>query len=95
MLVRRLVVPVLALGVLSACSALLPVGWTGRYGRRTASGTVHTGAALRHLGTARTGAYLVIAPFVGALLASPTSSPPPRPPRHGGGRYKVAGPATK
>ena len=52
------VVPVLALGVvLSACAAL-PVGWTGRqaglaswygpglYGRRTASGTVHTGAAL-------------------------------------------------
>jgi rare lipoprotein A len=42
---RRLVVPVLALGVLSACT-LLPVGWTGLYGRRTASGTVHTGAAL-------------------------------------------------
>jgi rare lipoprotein A len=54
---RRLVVPVLALGVLSAC-AVLPVGWTGRqaglaswygpgfHGRRTASGTVHTGAAL-------------------------------------------------
>jgi rare lipoprotein A len=54
---RSLVVLVLALGVLSACSAL-PVGWTGRqaglaswygpglYGRRTASGTVHTGAAL-------------------------------------------------
>ena len=56
-MLRRLVVPVLALGVLSAC-ALLPVGWTGRqaglaswygpglHGRRTASGTVHTGAAL-------------------------------------------------
>jgi rare lipoprotein A len=55
---RRPVVLVLALGVLSACTALLPVGWTGRqaglaswygpglYGRRTASGTVHTGAAL-------------------------------------------------
>ncbi len=28
-LLRRLVVPVLALGVLSAC-AVLPVGWTGR-----------------------------------------------------------------
>ena len=56
---RRLpVVLVLALGaVLSAC-AVLPVGWTGHqaglaswygpglYGRRTASGTVHTGAAL-------------------------------------------------
>jgi rare lipoprotein A len=53
-----LVVLVLALGVvLSACSAL-SVRWTGRqaglaswygpglYGRRTASGTVHTGAAL-------------------------------------------------
>jgi rare lipoprotein A len=49
----------LVLGVvLSACTAVLPVGWTGRqgglaswygpglYGRRTASGTVHTGAAL-------------------------------------------------
>ena len=57
-LLRRLVVPVLAFGVLSACSALLPAGWTGRqaglaswygpelYGRHTASGTVHTGAAL-------------------------------------------------
>ena len=56
-MLRRLVVPVLALGVLSAC-AVLPVGWTGRqaglaswygpgfHGRRTASGTVHTGAAL-------------------------------------------------
>ena len=54
---RRLVVLVLALGALSACAAL-PVGWTGRqaglaswygpelYGRHTASGTVHTGAAL-------------------------------------------------
>jgi rare lipoprotein A len=54
---RRPVVLVLALGVLSACT-VLPVGWTGRqsglaswygpglYGRRTASGTVHTGAAL-------------------------------------------------
>src|SRR3712207_9501784 len=52
------VVLVLVLGVLSACSTMLPVGWTGRqaglaswygpglYGRRTASGTVHTGAAL-------------------------------------------------
>ena len=52
------VVLVLAFGVvLSACS-VLPVGWTGRqaglaswygpgfHGRRTASGTVHTGAAL-------------------------------------------------
>ena len=56
-MLRRLVVPVLALGVLSAC-AVLPVGWTGRqaglaswygpglHGRRTASGTVRTGAAL-------------------------------------------------
>jgi rare lipoprotein A len=54
---RRPVVLVLALGVLSACT-VLPVGWTGRqaglaswygpglHGRRTASGTVHTGAAL-------------------------------------------------
>jgi rare lipoprotein A len=54
---RRPVVLVLALGVLSACT-VLPVGWTGRQaglaswygpgfrGRRTASGTVHTGAAL-------------------------------------------------
>ena len=52
-----LVVLVLAIGAFSACSAL-PVGWTGRqaglapwygpglHGRRTASGTVHTGAAL-------------------------------------------------
>ena len=49
---RRLVVLVLALGVLSACSTLLPVGWTGRqaglaswygpgfHGRRTASGEI-------------------------------------------------------
>jgi rare lipoprotein A len=57
-LLRRLVGFLLALGVvLSACS-VLPVGWTGRqaglaswygpglHGRRTASGTVHTGAAL-------------------------------------------------
>ena len=46
-----------ALGSLPSC-AMLPVGWTGRqaglaswygpglHGRRTASGTVHTGAAL-------------------------------------------------
>ena len=54
---RPLVLILAVLGVLSACSAL-PVGWTcrqaglaswygpGLYGRRTASGTVHTGAAL-------------------------------------------------
>jgi rare lipoprotein A len=52
-----LVVLVLALGIAPACT-VLPVGWTGRqggpaswygpgfHGRRTASGTVHTGAAL-------------------------------------------------
>src|SRR4051794_31827551 len=53
-----LVLLALALGLASACS-VLPVGWSGRqgglaswygpgfYGRRTASGTVYTGTALR------------------------------------------------
>jgi hypothetical protein len=42
-LLRRLVVPVLALGVLSAC-ALLPVGWTGRQAGLTSAGAAPVGS---------------------------------------------------
>jgi rare lipoprotein A len=54
---RAVLALVFVLGALPSC-AMLPVGWTGRqaglaswygpgfYGRRTASGTVHTGTAL-------------------------------------------------